>query len=432
MRFLLAGARKDLRRIAREPVALLVWLGIPVFVAVLLIVIFRGGSVSPHGLLLIADEDQSLLSGAIPTMFTQGELGKMFQVRKVEQAAGRRSMQSGEASALLVIPKGFGDAILLNGRSRLQVVTNPSQRILPQIVEETVSILADGAFYLNAVAGEQLRLLARPSSISDALAAGTAIEFNRLGTSLRKYVDPPLIELESGVRQAAQPGGPNITAMFFPGMLAMSVLFLSMGLSGDIWKERSSHTLRRLLGLTVQHPLAAALWAVAAAAVLYLFLVWLQTFAGSERAANLLANFCVFPFAMLGGAFFPFEMMPAWMAAGDGLRGSVSAGRGAAAREVRPVRSGALRDALFLARMDLRLMFRSRITWLWAFVMPVVFFYFIGTVTGGARLPRGTRGRRRATGALPAAAARAGRFHRLRARRPAGKGEPGARRVRFQ
>jgi ABC-2 type transport system permease protein len=46
-----------------------------------------------------------------------------------------------------------------------------------------------------------------------------------------------------------------------------------------------------------------------------------------------------------------------------------------------------IRDAWFLTRMDLRLLFRSRATWLWAFVMPVVFFYFIGTVTGGAFRP---------------------------------------------
>jgi ABC-type Na+ efflux pump permease subunit len=43
------------------------------------------------------------------------------------------------------------------------------------------------------------------------------------------------------------------------------------------------------------------------------------------------------------------------------------------------------RDVLLLAYMDVRLMFRSKITWLWAFVMPVLFFYFIGTVTGGGR-----------------------------------------------
>ena len=41
------------------------------------------------------------------------------------------------------------------------------------------------------------------------------------------------------------------------------------------------------------------------------------------------------------------------------------------------------RHALFIARHDLRFMLRQRETLLWVFVMPVVFFYFIGTVTGG-------------------------------------------------
>lgn len=42
-----------------------------------------------------------------------------------------------------------------------------------------------------------------------------------------------------------------------------------------------------------------------------------------------------------------------------------------------------LRHALFIAGHDLRYMLRQRETLLWVFVMPVVFFYFIGTVTGG-------------------------------------------------
>ncbi|MEK7404075.1 MAG: ABC transporter permease [Acidobacteriota bacterium] len=50
-----------------------------------------------------------------------------------------------------------------------------------------------------------------------------------------------------------------------------------------------------------------------------------------------------------------------------------------------------LRDAYFLARKDLGHMFRSRETWLWAFAMPVLFFYFIGAVTGGSSRSRDTR-----------------------------------------
>jgi ABC-type Na+ efflux pump permease subunit len=46
-----------------------------------------------------------------------------------------------------------------------------------------------------------------------------------------------------------------------------------------------------------------------------------------------------------------------------------------------------LRHALYLARKDLAHRFRARETWIWAFVLPVVFFYFIGTVTGGFGRP---------------------------------------------
>ena len=41
------------------------------------------------------------------------------------------------------------------------------------------------------------------------------------------------------------------------------------------------------------------------------------------------------------------------------------------------------RDARFIAGRDLAIMLRTRETILWAFVMPVVFFYFMGTVTAG-------------------------------------------------
>lgn len=40
-----------------------------------------------------------------------------------------------------------------------------------------------------------------------------------------------------------------------------------------------------------------------------------------------------------------------------------------------------LRDAWFLARADFRHLIRRRETLLWAFALPVVFFYFLGTVT---------------------------------------------------
>ncbi|MCL6543680.1 MAG: ABC transporter permease [Bryobacteraceae bacterium] len=47
-----------------------------------------------------------------------------------------------------------------------------------------------------------------------------------------------------------------------------------------------------------------------------------------------------------------------------------------------------LRAIIFLARKDLAQMFRHPSTWLWAFLMPLLFFFFIGNVTGGFSRPR--------------------------------------------
>ena len=42
-----------------------------------------------------------------------------------------------------------------------------------------------------------------------------------------------------------------------------------------------------------------------------------------------------------------------------------------------------MRAALFLARADLVHLLRQKETILWTFLMPALFFWFIGTVTGG-------------------------------------------------
>jgi ABC-2 type transport system permease protein len=50
-----------------------------------------------------------------------------------------------------------------------------------------------------------------------------------------------------------------------------------------------------------------------------------------------------------------------------------------------------LRDALFLARMDIFRLARSRETILWTFVMPVMFFWFLGSVTSRGPMQPDTR-----------------------------------------
>jgi ABC-type multidrug transport system permease subunit len=131
----------------------------------------------------------------------------------------------------------------------------------------------------------------------------------------------------------------------------MSMLFLASGTAADIWKERMLGTLRRiacspvsmaqylgsrvvfvamlylvvasmgleaaihLAGMTVPNLAAAAAWLTFVGTLFYLLFLWIAVQASNARAASVLANLIIFPLAMLGGSFFPFEWMPGWMVA---------------------------------------------------------------------------------------------------------------------
>jgi ABC-2 type transport system permease protein len=346
MRFIWISALKDLRRIRREPVTLLVWLGIPIFIAVILTVIFGPSDARPHGTLLVVDEDGSFGATLLTGAFSQGPLGKMITVEKVGLAEGRRRIDKGDASALLIIPAGFSKALVETAPAKLELIRNPAQRILPDMIEETLSMLADGAFYVQHVAGDQLRAVSASKAPTNAEIAMMSVQFSQVFTGLRKYIAPPLIQLDSKIIQNKneRPGG--FAVMLLPGILYMGIFFITRALSADIWTERTSGTLRRvvatpvrlgaflagkllasaavlaaiaafallaghfLLGLDISHFTIAVLWIAVSGAAMYLFLLILQSLASTERMANLLTNFVILPLTMLGGGFVPFDWMP--------------------------------------------------------------------------------------------------------------------------
>ena len=350
MRFVWSSAVKDLRRLRREPTTLLIWLGIPTFVALILTLIFGRGPTRPHGVLLIADEDGGFAATVLSGAFSQGALGEMITVEKINREEGRKRMDKGNGSALLIIPKGFTTAVFQSTPTKLELVRNPAQRILPGMIEETLSMLTDGAFYLQTVAGDQLRGIARSGPPTDAGVASTAMQINQLIGRLRKYLGPPLIQLETKVikSQWDQPGA--FAAVLFPSMLYMAIFFIAGGLAVDVWRERTAGSLRRvattpvtlaaflagkllatelvlvviavfglllgqlLIDLRIANFAIAALWIAASGSGLYLLMMLVQSMATSERVANLLSNVITLPLAMLGGSFFPFESMPAGMA----------------------------------------------------------------------------------------------------------------------
>jgi ABC-2 type transport system permease protein len=311
MHFLAVSLRKDWARMLRDPAQLAIALGIPVVLAVLMSLVFGRQPAAPHGLLLVADEDNSIASSHFLDGFRRDPLDKMIDIEKVTRHDGRARIDRGDASAFLLIHKGLQQSFLFNTPYALELYTNPAESILPQIVRETLLITVDAASY-----------------------------FRRGGT--------PLIEVENVTVRQAKPAR-SFATIFLPSMLFMSLLFLASSSAVDIWRERMQGTLRRtaaspvsmvsylsarvifialvyalvallglvaaqrLAGMPVQNLPSAALWMTFVGTVFYLLFLWITILPSTQRAASMLANLTIFPLAMLGGCFFPFEWMPGWM-----------------------------------------------------------------------------------------------------------------------
>ena len=131
----------------------------------------------------------------------------------------------------------------------------------------------------------------------------------------------------------------------------MSLFFMAQGISDEVWRERIQGTLRRglatpwsaapilggkllstalvmapyalggvclgvlVLGFRWRDVPLAVLWVVPVGVTLTAFMMLVQLCSTSQRAGSLLTMVFLFPMLMLGGAFFPFEAMPDWMAA---------------------------------------------------------------------------------------------------------------------
>lgn len=362
--FVLASARKDLRRRLRDPLALALWMGIPLVIGSLLVLAsggFGGGDdETPRAHVLVADQDDSFLSGLLVGAMSS-EQARVFRVEQVEAEAGRARLDRGDGSALLVIPAGFGEALLLEEPSVLTLVTNPAQRIMPGLVEETLSLLVDGSFYLHRLLGDEVREIARGPldgavTFPDATVAELSTRINERMRGLERWLFPPVIELnavsdEPAGEDQGQDGDPvTMGTIFFPTMLFMALFFVAQGQSEDVWLERAQGTLRRAVttpprvgalflgkilaagvisagvvaaglvvgwasfGLSPSGSLVALAWAVVAGIGLTLLMTLLQLFATSQRGGSLITNVVLFPLLMIGGCFFPFEAMPDWMA----------------------------------------------------------------------------------------------------------------------
>ena len=352
MSFLFASVHKDLARWARDRSAWLIWLGIPFLIGGLMTSMMDGGGGSPTGMLLIADEDDTLLSGFVVGAYSQDQLGDLITVEQVSAAEGETRINDGEASAFLTIPEGFQDAFLNETPVTLTLKTNPSQTILPGIIEQVTEILLDAGFYLQRLLGPEIKAIKGADfddKPTDEFVAAISVDIQHKVDRIMEKTDPLAIQVEIVEPPPAEPR-PDYALLFLPGIILMAVLFAANSLAADYWVERDKGTLRRLVsapgaltGFVAGKAVAAAalmgaltavvliagfayhgvawskfvpslVWVSLGGVGLFAWLATLQMLLPNNRAANLVTTILLFPLLMAGGSFFPLAALPDWIA----------------------------------------------------------------------------------------------------------------------
>lgn len=355
MTFLVANIRKNLLRIAASPWSLAIWIGVPLLVGALLSGVIGGsGGATPKVRLLLADNDQSVLSGALSEMLASEQFGDMLILEPVSEEAGHAILDDGGASAMLITPAGFQSNFLTSSPQELRLVVNPMQSILPEMAEELTGMIAQFSAYTQQAFGLELSAIHAisqdlESDAAQAKAQETAVSAIGKLARLTPALKDASIEVEVVTTEGASEA--TFLMLFFPGLLMMTVIFAAQGLAEDLWAEREMGTLRRLQStsastsawlsarlassglvlISVMLPLALAGFALLDLSLVYLplLLVWsalaglmlmqlaslIQVLAPTRKAGALFSTLVFFPLLLVGGSFFPFENMPEFLAA---------------------------------------------------------------------------------------------------------------------
>jgi ABC-type multidrug transport system permease subunit len=354
MSFFFSALKKDLARWRQDAVAMLLWLAIPLLIGGLIMTLVGGGNgPKPTGLLLIDDQDDSMLSGLVAGAYSQGELGELLIVEKVDAEEGLERIEAGEASGFLTIPEGFQDALLDSQPVTLALKTNPAQTILPGIITDVTEILLDAGFYAEQLLGDEIRKIKEASdseSVDELFVAEISVAIQNKVDSTASILFPPLIEVTVAEPPPEEPGVP-FALLYLPGIALMALMFAANGLAGDYWKERETGTLRRLVssparlagfiagkaaatgiiimvigfivltlgflhqGVPFSRMPSSMVWLVLSGIALFAWLGFLQMLAPTLHSAELLTNIALFPLLMIGGSFFPLAALPGWLAA---------------------------------------------------------------------------------------------------------------------
>jgi ABC-2 type transport system permease protein len=351
---------KDLLLRLKNPTGFITLTLMPILFALLLGLIFGPKSNDAPAIrvsLLTEDHDDTFASQFLMGTFTRGELSQIFQVTAVDSGTGRQMMDEGKASALLIIPKGFGKKLLDEEQTYLELVKNPSESFAPKIAEETVTILAEMSDRLIHLSSGQIRQIRKymdsDVDMTDAQMAIMAINTYHLIRRVEDVLFPPAIAIEtSDVETEKNPMSTSVLYVYLlAGISIFSLLFMLDALARDFFVEQENQTAYRLLSGPIR-PFTYVfsklsfiyltgfisfllVWMIAALlfgirlplnllpAFLILTLILLTSLTGvigmiyglaaNRSQASAIAPACIIFFGLFGGAMIQIDQLPEFM-----------------------------------------------------------------------------------------------------------------------
>jgi len=226
-----------------------VWGSIPfVFMTIYTLAFGRSGKIPPTRMLVI-DRDDSIASQFFARGLSYGKIQEFLRTSPAENLdEARRAFEHNQASAALVIPEGFGRALIRQEPTTLELYTNPRHFYGPRVAEGVMGVSLTLANGLLRTFSEPLALIrtymereeepgeegvARISKLFYEKMEGGGV-FSRLGKVKTEIRSPEKAEF-------------NMAAYFFPGLVVLSLLTLALSIEMKFLRDRLEGLDRRIL-----------------------------------------------------------------------------------------------------------------------------------------------------------------------------------------
>jgi ABC-2 type transport system permease protein len=204
---------------------------------------------------LLVDNDKAFASQLLVGAFDSEQVKDLFQITMVDEKEGRRLIGKGKASALVIIPKDFTKHLVKAEKVEIEVIKNPSEQFLPEIVEEFMRTLAVGVSGAVQVFETEIKAVDALVNLDiEKVTIAQMTPFMETGRTkiiaLKKYLDPLILKLKHEVkREKKKKAEPvvDVFGMILPGMAVMFILFIVEMVMRDILTEREDGKFQRIM-----------------------------------------------------------------------------------------------------------------------------------------------------------------------------------------